>query len=114
MIQCPKCHNDTDFAIDAVKYVTAYVTQQKKDDDFYSAGDLEVDDIKEDNGAEWDDESGTRCLRCGHIAPLSAFDADTVTCKFCEGECLALTAHLHRGAWVGDDCCWDERLRITE
>jgi hypothetical protein len=37
----------------------------------------------------------------------------TVPCKFCGREVPEKTAHLHEGAWVGDECCWDERLRTT-
>jgi hypothetical protein len=36
------------------------------------------------------------------------------TCKFCGHHCRASTAHRHDGGWVGDECCWDERLRSTE
>lgn len=39
---------------------------------------------------------------------------ETVMCKFCFGQCKAETAHFHQGQWVGDECCWDERLRTTE
>jgi len=39
---------------------------------------------------------------------------DTVTCKFCHEQTPSDTAHLHDGGWVGDQCCWDERLRSTE
>ena len=39
------------------------------------------------------------------------------TCKFC-GERIPLTgpnaAHFHDGSYVGDTCCWDERLRMSE
>ncbi len=37
----------------------------------------------------------------------------TVACKFCRNDVPAITAHQHQGAWVGDACCWDERLRAT-
>jgi len=37
----------------------------------------------------------------------------TVICKFCNSEILTKTAHLHQGQYIGD-CCWDERLKITE
>lgn len=40
--------------------------------------------------------------------------ARTVPCKFCERQVPANTAHAHQGAWVGDDCCWDERLVATQ
>jgi len=39
---------------------------------------------------------------------------DTVICKFCGKEVPGRTAHLHQNQWVGNDCCWDERLRSTE
>lgn len=38
-------------------------------------------------------------------------DLDTVRCSLCHRLALAETAHLHHKAWVGDTCCWDERLR---
>ena len=41
-------------------------------------------------------------------------ETETVACKFCGEEAIALTAHLHQGTWVGDNCCWDERLRMSE
>ena len=37
-----------------------------------------------------------------------------IRCKFCHEFCDAKTAHAHVNGWVGDECCWDERLRITE
>jgi hypothetical protein len=39
------------------------------------------------------------------------YDPELVTCKFCGGEVPAATAHRHGNGWVGDECCWDERLR---
>lgn len=37
-----------------------------------------------------------------------------VRCKFCKNLVPKKTAHRHQGKWVGDACCWDERLRTTE
>jgi len=34
-------------------------------------------------------------------------------CKFCKKPIDPKEAHLHMGSYVGE-CCWDERLRITE
>jgi hypothetical protein len=34
-------------------------------------------------------------------------------CKFCD-EPVGVDYHLHEKGFVGDDCCWDERLRSTE
>jgi hypothetical protein len=39
---------------------------------------------------------------------------ETVRCKLCERQVPQSTAHRHQGEWVGDECCWDERLRATE
>jgi len=39
---------------------------------------------------------------------------ETVVCKFCHEHVPADTAHAHQGAWVGDKCCWEERLRSSE
>jgi len=38
----------------------------------------------------------------------------TVSCSICHSLVLASTAHLHQNEWIGDDCCWDERLRSSE
>lgn len=40
--------------------------------------------------------------------------AKTIVCKFCGQKANANTAHAHDGGWVGDECCWDNRLRNTE
>ena len=37
-----------------------------------------------------------------------------VTCLFCDKEVPMKTAHRYQERWVGDECCWDERLRVTE
>jgi len=44
----------------------------------------------------------------------TGFERRLVDCKFCGNEVDADTAHVHGKGWVGDDCCWDERLRATE
>lgn len=46
-------------------------------------------------------------------AKLEALEP-TVVCKFCRILVPRATAHRHQGKWVGDKCCWDERLRISE
>lgn len=38
----------------------------------------------------------------------------TVTCSLCGKPCGAMLAHLHQGKWIGDECCWDERLKASE
>lgn len=37
-----------------------------------------------------------------------------VTCCVCKHECFVNTAHLHQGEYIGDECCWDERLKSSE
>lgn len=44
----------------------------------------------------------------------SPTEAEDVTCSLCGRPCKAAAAHLHQGEWVGDECCWDERLRASE
>jgi hypothetical protein len=41
-------------------------------------------------------------------------DEDQVLCRFCQRQCSAGTAHSYQGGWVGDECCWDERLRSSQ
>lgn len=38
----------------------------------------------------------------------------SVPCSLCGKPCAASRAHLHQGTWIGDECCWDERLRASE
>ena len=35
-------------------------------------------------------------------------------CSVCRRWCNAAKVHVHQGAYVGDECCWDERLRASE
>jgi hypothetical protein len=41
-------------------------------------------------------------------------DAEVASCMFCRQNVLLATAHRHTGGWIGDACCWDERLRSTQ
>lgn len=55
------------------------------------------------------------CEKCGHRwREPDPDEVETVECKFCYEQVMVDTAHLHNGNWVGDECCWDERLRSTE
>lgn len=47
-------------------------------------------------------------------AARPAEPARQVRCQFWRQLVPAGTAHLHGGDWVGDECCWDERLRSSE
>ena len=40
--------------------------------------------------------------------------SETVCCKFCQRQVPAHMAHWHDDGYVGDACCWDERLRASE
>ncbi|MEU7318374.1 hypothetical protein [Streptomyces sp. NPDC007083] len=65
------------------------------------------------------DEPFDRYPADGQIAEILAehgVDAELAECKFwfCRGDVLLATAHRHTGSWVGDTCCWDERLRSSE
>lgn len=35
-------------------------------------------------------------------------------CKLCSQPCLLRTAHIHQGDYIGDECCWDDRLKASE
>lgn len=35
-------------------------------------------------------------------------------CSICKQDCALNTAHLHQGGFIGDECCWDERLKSSE
>ena len=37
-----------------------------------------------------------------------------VLCSLCSETCDPKTAHIHQGKYIGDACCWDERLRSSE
>lgn len=92
---------------------------------------------KLDNGDTvfWNDPDGGKCSRTYVIdslewsgneiiriqnpegdtleCPISQL-SPTVKCKRCKELCNADQAHLHQGEWIGDECCWDERLRASE
>jgi len=68
----------------------------------------EVDNSESIDGWELVDDT--------EICPACAFPplGGVVTCKLCGFACARATAHMHQGDYVGDECCWDERLRATE
>lgn len=37
-----------------------------------------------------------------------------IECSLCGKPCEGKTAHLHQGEYIGDDCCWDPRLKASE
>ena len=53
--------------------------------------------------------------RAGSLAAVDATDlGEAVSCSLCGGHVPLKTAHLHQGEYIGDECCWDERLRSSE
>ena len=59
----------------------------------------------DDNPDEDEDDDGEK---------EDAEDDGCIDCAVCGKRTSMLTAHLHQGVWIGDDCCWDERLRASE
>lgn len=67
---------------------------------------------------------GDRCLCeiCGDLDgngdpefhPEQYLTTPQVLCSICHEYCDANQAHVHNGEWIGDECCWDERLRASE
>lgn len=54
-------------------------------------------------------------IACIQQDPTTVQVIDTVPtfCSLCNNECSAKTVHLHQCKLIGDECCWDERLRST-
>jgi hypothetical protein len=46
--------------------------------------------------------------------PALAKSGVGIPCSVCGKCCDPSTAHLHQGKWIGDECCWDERLKSSE
>jgi hypothetical protein len=64
-------------------------------------------DLETDRDADIIEEVGTH-LKAYRFWPKE------VVCYLCGNTCAAGTAHLHQGKYIGDTCCWDERLRASE
>ena len=39
---------------------------------------------------------------------------EVLECSLCGQNCDADDAHLHQGKYIGNECCWDERLKASE
>jgi formylmethanofuran dehydrogenase subunit E len=55
-----------------------------------------------------------RLLTDAMIADAKLKSGAKVVCSLCGEEVPEATAHIHQGKWIGDECCWDERLRSSE
>lgn len=49
---------------------------------------------------------------CGDC--LDKWNDTTVICALCHKPCKSEMAHLHQNDWIGDECCWDDRLHASE
>lgn len=62
-----------------------------------------------DLSAAWDSDTIEAVAElCQSLRPPS------VPCSVCANDCAAARAHRHQGQYIGDECCWDERLRLSE
>lgn len=68
------------------------------------------------NNSEYEDMNGKPidCPNEKAYMPFIVDQPEMVECKFCHLGCGKLTAHRHGDGWVGNECCWDERLRSSE
>jgi len=78
-----------------------------------------VEDLKEWwNAGEWmgDDFTPFDHIDEKYCSEYCAEKASifSVECSLCGGLCDAKTAHLHQDGYIGDECCWDERLKSSE
>ncbi len=49
-----------------------------------------------------------------YIGVISVKQEATVPCEICGQPVPVSTSHLHGDGYIGDACCWDERLRSSE
>lgn len=99
------------FEIDGVKYVVRELVWngiEGRSYDLYRVADDVV--LTEDESFDaYPTDAEVAEVLAGHDV-----DVELEACKFCGGDVLRATAHRHGRGWVGDSCCWDERLRATE
>jgi hypothetical protein len=61
------------------------------------------------------DEAARKAQNLISLALYSGcLDSPTVTCLICQKLVPAITAHRYQEAYVGDACCWDDRLKASE
>ena len=53
-------------------------------------------------------------LTCKNSNKLKNNKNNYTICSLCGNPCKSNLAHLHQGKYIGDECCWDERLRTSE
>ena len=61
------------------------------------------------------DEAARKAQNLISLALCSgSLDSSTVTCLICQKQVPGSTAHRYQDAYVGDACCWDDRLKASE
>ena len=66
-------------------------------------------------GVSWDEKSLTRGECAKEVENLDELlEGVETTCALCGEKCEAAKAHAHHGWTIGDECCWDARLRSVE
>lgn len=71
--------------------------------------------IREWHGDTFGDERLAPAFAPGLPTPaVRTGRAKRVRCSSCGALVPAATAHRYQGKYIGDECCWDERLRTTE
>jgi hypothetical protein len=75
---------------------------------------VEADSAEEAERKAIDEAGDHEFLDKGSEYSVAGDAVATVRCSLCNQDAPAKTAHLHQGLWIGDECCWDERLRASE
>jgi hypothetical protein len=98
------------FLVRTTYYVDA--KSKKEAERLCKSGKVSYEDSKTQEGdEEWIETTEVEELPASSENPEKKNFPDLVNCKFCGGEVPLATAHRHGKGWVGDECCWDERLR---
>jgi DNA-directed RNA polymerase subunit RPC12/RpoP len=122
MVTCPHCGSDRFTVGRPIR-----IWQTLEIDEVDDAGGFEVLDDELHDTLDEEPFEEAKCLACDRAIPLADLfpppsdsaptrqkKARRVRCTFCGDLVDVRTAHRHQGTWVGDDCCWDERLRSSE
>jgi transcription elongation factor Elf1 len=122
MFRCPKCGRTDRLAV--LVSVWAKVDIEDEGENFQTEIPNSHHPDIPDTDLEFNDTSMMRCGACEHEAKSEDFaieipdakewDDGTINCSLCGEPCSAKLAHVHQGKFVGDECCWDERLRGSE
>lgn len=69
--------------------------------------------------SDWKDEVNNDDTNLGYWDwvehQIESNDEDIlITCALCGNSAVSKTAHLHQEQYIGDECCWDERLKSSE